>query len=543
MMMRLTDKSWNFLQSQQVYSNTSILASDVWAKRTWSELDSLSIHLEFDSPSLQPMRQGDQLLVDLFIDSLVDQHTLKWLNWCRTFLHAVTLSDIVNAEGTAITLDAWKGIRADYLADRYQWPRTARHSPLGLWHSADLSWKWQYSPSTNTLFHREGQIWIPSEPTSSTRRFNLDLLPLPVDTVRASVSVFSSRSPSHKSRVLLHSTGPHQPAKTHAPPSSSILDLWHQFGSLAESGSHGWVPVVITIEGSEDRLVQALLAGNLCVVSDGSYKAKVGTACAQILSEDRRNIIWITCQTPGKFEDQSSTRSELIGLMASLLVLEWMAQLARLKLFASQPSVEMACDGLIALDKSFSEAHLSSSGAQFDLASTIRALLRHLPLQRNVEVDSKAQAYRRLVESTGQSAASNPRFFHEPVSLFIDGVKSSKLDQAHIMELVSLPALRAYWSSKDRLSEQSIREVDWLSLARAMKALPANLQRWTPKHISGMPGVGKFLAIWNRSATSSCPRCSSCPVEDHLHVPRCSAPTAAAEWSKRHLAFRTWMQT
>ncbi|CAJ1957351.1 unnamed protein product [Cylindrotheca closterium] len=246
---------------------------------------------------------------------------------------------------------------------------------------------------------------------------------------------------------------------------SSVLDLWHHFGSVAGSGFHGWVPEFITIEGSEDRLVQALLAGTLRVVSDGSYKAKVGTACAQILTEDRRDIIWITCQTPGKFEDQSSTRSELIGLMASLLVLEWMSQVAQLKLFASQPSVEMACDGLIAIDKSFSEVHLSSSGAQFDLASTIRALLRHLPLQvqrrhvkghldkhrpfsqldwweqRNVEVDSKTQAHCRLLESTGRSAASNPRFFHEPVSSFINGVKSSKLDQAHIMELVSLPAL------------------------------------------------------------------------------------------------------
>ncbi|CAJ1959611.1 unnamed protein product [Cylindrotheca closterium] len=328
---------------QQAYSNTSILASDTWAKRTWSELDSLSIHLEFDSPYLQPLRQGDQLLVNLFINSLVDQLTLKWLNWCRIFLHAANLSDILNAEGTAITLQAWKGIRPEHCADR---------SPLGPWHSVNLTWKWQYSPSTNTLFHHEGQIWIPSEPTSSTsrqrtfylpRQFNLDLPPLPADAVRASVSVFPSR--------------------------------------LAESGSHGWVPEVITIEGSEDCLVQALLAGTLCAVSDGSYKAKVGTACAHILTEDRSDIIWITCQTPGKFEDQSSTRSELIGLMASLLVLEWMSQVAQLKLFASQPSVEMACDGLIALDKPFSEAHLSSSGAQFDLASTIRALLRHLPLQ------------------------------------------------------------------------------------------------------------------------------------------------------------------
>ncbi|CAJ1947633.1 unnamed protein product [Cylindrotheca closterium] len=264
---------------QQVYANTSILASGTWAKRTWSELDSLSIHLEFDSPSLRPIRQGDQLLVDLFIDSLVDQLTLKWLNWCQIFLHAVTLSDIVNAEGTAITLKARKGLRADSFSDQYQWPRTARpsnpwwtawqqwisthltghsnrrrlSSPLGPWHSVDLSWKWQYSPSTNTLFHREGQLWIPSIPLASTSRqrtfylprcFNPDLPPLPVDAVCVLVSVFPSRSPIHKSRVLLHhSTGPHLPAEPPAPP-SSILDLWHHFGSLAESGSHGWVPEV-----------------------------------------------------------------------------------------------------------------------------------------------------------------------------------------------------------------------------------------------------------------------------------------------------------
>ncbi|CAJ1927440.1 unnamed protein product [Cylindrotheca closterium] len=207
--------------------------------------------------------------------------------------------------------------------------------------------------------HFSGHLWIPSVSLASTsrqhpfylpRHFNPDLPPLPVDAVGALVFVFPSRSPIHKSRVLLHSTGPHLPAKPPAPP-TSFLDLWHHFGSLAESGSHSWVPEVITIEGSEDRLAQALLAGSLCAVSDGSYKAKVGTACAQILTEDCRDIIWITCQTPGKFEDQSSRRSKLIGLMASLLVLGWISQVAHLKLFASQPSVEMACDGLIALDK------------------------------------------------------------------------------------------------------------------------------------------------------------------------------------------------
>ncbi|CAJ1968246.1 unnamed protein product [Cylindrotheca closterium] len=198
---------------QQVYANTSILASDTWANRTWSELDSLSIHLEFDSPSLQPLCQGDQLLVDLFINSLVDQLTLKWLNWCRIFLHAVTLSDIVNAEGTAITLKAWKGLRADSCSDWYQWPRTARpsnqwwtawqqwisthltghsnrrrlSSPLGPRHSVDLSWKWQYSPSTGRLaasnprfFHEPVSLFIDGVKSSKLDQAHImELVSLP----------------------------------------------------------------------------------------------------------------------------------------------------------------------------------------------------------------------------------------------------------------------------------------------------------------------------------------------------------------------------
>ena len=596
---------------QQVYANTAILTTDTWVKRAWKELDDLSIHLEFDSPPVLTQRDGDQLLVDMFIESLVDQETLKWLNWCRIYLHAVTLSDIVTADGAAITMKAWTGVRDSHLVDRYQWPRTARpsnqwwrcwqqwlsnnvtghssrrrlSSPLGLWFHPDLSWRWQYSPSTGSLFHRQGQLWIPAHSTSSSSRLRTFHMPrcfstdpssscnnlpsptmdLPPDCVRASVTWSPVRSTQFRHRVMLHSLGPHQPTDDTGPP-SSILELWHSFADRAASSSFGWVPEHITIDGDEARLIQALLSGSLRIVSDGSYKAKVGTACAQILTADRDHVIWITCQTPGQFDDQSSTRSELIGLLAALMVLEWMAQVANLKPFGPRPSVEIACDGLIALDKSFSEYHLQSSGAQFDLASTIRAVRRSLPVtlvsrhvkghtdkllpfshldwweQRNVEVDAKAQAYRRMLESTGRSAALNPRFFHEPAALFIDGVKSSRLDHSHIMELVSLPALRTYWAAKGRLSASTIPEVDWLSLSRAMKALPANLQRWTPKHISGMTGVGKFLAIWQSSAKSACPRCSSCPIEDHLHVPRCPGPTATAEWSKRHAAFRSWMQ-
>ena len=71
---------------QQVFDNTAILTSDTWIKRVWKELEDIDIHLEFRSPGLALYRDGDQLLMDAFINYEVDQEDLKWLNWCRQYL-------------------------------------------------------------------------------------------------------------------------------------------------------------------------------------------------------------------------------------------------------------------------------------------------------------------------------------------------------------------------------------------------------------------------------------------------------------------------
>ena len=176
----------------------------------------------------------------------------------------------------------------------------------------------------------------------------------------------------------------------------------------------------------------------------------MGSAAAQILTADGKDVIWIECQTPGAPEDQSSTRSELIGILSALMVLDWMSQLSGIsRTTHPRPSIEAACDGLVALRKSFADKQLKPTTAQFDLSSTIREVLRLLPIhilarhvrahmdtkaphhqldwwqQRNVEADDRAQSYRRMLESSGRSLAANPRFFCEPVALFLDGTKVS----------------------------------------------------------------------------------------------------------------------
>ena len=84
---------------QQDYSNTAILASDTWLKRVWKELESVDMYVAFDSPGLELQREGDALLVKVFMDAEVDQDILKWLNWCRMYLQVTSVADICTADG------------------------------------------------------------------------------------------------------------------------------------------------------------------------------------------------------------------------------------------------------------------------------------------------------------------------------------------------------------------------------------------------------------------------------------------------------------
>ncbi|CAJ1963136.1 unnamed protein product [Cylindrotheca closterium] len=231
----------------------------------------------------------------------------------------------------------------------------------------------------------------------------------------------------------------------------------------------------------------------------------------------------------------------------------------------SPPRVRIACDGFSALLNTFSDNRVTPQQAQFDLVSSIReALARsraswepshmygHLDQatsfsclswwsKRNVEVDAWAVAYRHQLEASHRLIAPNARFFTELAALYIGDVKQSRLNPEQVQELVALPALRKRWHERQTITPEAELETDWTSLARAMSSLPAGVQRWTTKHVVGMCGVGKFKVRWGTADSAACP-CHG-EFEDHLHVPRCMAPSASAEWERRTATLDQWLDT
>ena len=582
-----TGTSYGLLQ--QDYSNTAILSSDTWLKRVWHELEALDTYVAFDSPALDLHCEGDSLLMELFMDAAVDQDVLLWLNWCRLYLRVSTVSDLLTADGSHIRNSVWHGQRDDTFRSTYHWPRTVRpttrhwetwrqvlsstlllshgpshplRSPLGRWSDSPDRWNWLFSPTTGFLFHREGPSWK-SFTRKATFAYSRQFDPttyswwkgdLPLDVQRTTVQWVGTS-------VLV--TGQGMPVGQQPSNQPSLLRAWQQAYDQS-TDFYGWVPDDIEILGSEEELVDALLAGRLRVISDGSYKDQVGSASTLITTKNGSAKIIVKCQTPGLPQNQSAYRSELIGLLCGIMTVDWLLQQWAPQLPAKQkPRVRIACDGLSALQNTFHDYLVVPTQKQFDLVSALRnavhnsaakwrpmhvyghldkSIPHHLLTwweKRNIDVDEWAVAYRKLLFREGDIIAPNPRFFSEPAAIFIGDVKQARLDPILIQELVSLPALRDRWRRTNQISAAAEAEIDWKLLGRAMHSLQAGIQRWTTKHTVGMCGVGKFMELWGKEDTAACPICGE--FEDHLHVPRCPSSLASLEWEHRVDELSAWM--
>ncbi|CAJ1946859.1 unnamed protein product [Cylindrotheca closterium] len=533
---------------QQDYSNTAILASETWLKRVWKELEDLDIYVALDSPVLSLRCDGDALLIEVFMELEVDQDALKWLNWCRMFLQVCTVSDIVTADGRSIRESMWHGERDYAHRSSYQWPRTVRPNrnhwkvwqdhltrallvsdgtqrllrhPLGPWFDPLDNWNWLWS-STHGLFHRQGHGWQHyCHRRSFTRSIQWDY---PRST-QLSGCKRPHNKPTDNGVSFL-------PAPFWTQPLPADLCRATMAASARVTEYVGWTPEEVEIDGDESLLAEALLEDRLCVISDGSYKLGLGTAAVQLLPrKGGKARIIVRCQTPGLPEDQSA----------------------------------IACDGFSALLNTFTDNRVTPQQAQFDLVSSIREALAHSRAswepshvyvhrdkatsfsclswwsKRNVEVDAWAVAYRHQLEASHRLIAPNARFFTKLAALYIGDVKQSRLNPEQVQELVALPALRKRWHERQTITPEAELETDWTSLARAMSSLPAGVQRWITKHVVGMCGVGKFRVRWGSADSAACPCCGE--FEDHLHVPRCMAPSASAEWERRTATLDQWLDT
>lgn len=116
--------------SMNYHDYSHLIITPTWMTHTWEFLSSHDIHLDYNTPSIPPVREGDIPLMRMLIDSKqLTKKELQIANKCRIFLHIFLLSDMTTGNGLEISYHAWNGIK-DYSnrPSNITWPNMAEPS-------------------------------------------------------------------------------------------------------------------------------------------------------------------------------------------------------------------------------------------------------------------------------------------------------------------------------------------------------------------------------------------------------------------------------
>lgn len=229
-----------------------------------------------------------------------------------------------------------------------------------------------------------------------------------------------------------------------------------------------WIWNVIHSAKELIRIIQALRAGNLLAVSDGSYLDGIDMSVS-ILDDGSGERMWCLSVTPGAMQFQHSHRSKLAGVAASLVMVKTLWTFFRVDM----EKVMVCLDGKQAIDNVLRE-RLVLEQLDYDMISQIQWLIESIPVyiefkwvrghqddwipfhqlsypaQLNVIADHKAKEHlKRHIPSTIPDKAMI--FPNEGWSMIFKGVKLSKVDPEIIYNQLMSHSLRNYWTREGAL--------------------------------------------------------------------------------------------
>ena len=114
-------------------------------------------------------------------------------------------------------------------------------------------------------------------------------------------------------------------------------------------------------------VANAIRTGKCIGVSDGSFKDEFGTACWIIQGEDAVSQIKCPLVVPGLSSTHSPYWSELAGIYGMVTMIETLRKFHGI----SEGSVEIGCDGLLALRHAMQRPKMP----QFDLLAATRMVM------------------------------------------------------------------------------------------------------------------------------------------------------------------------
>ena len=439
------------------------------------------------------------------------------INLVRLHLQAITLSDLSTPDGTQIRPHALRGVREVSQRPRQNWPR--QEPP-----TASQQRLWQRYMKSN--FIRYDRFWRHElGPAIPNRRPRTPLAPFlaphMIDTLRG-------QSP------------PAQDLKTYI----SRLPNWHRrlLSHYRQDATDG---VVWKAFRSRSRVT---------IASDGGLKHRIGTHGWKIVDRSGNTLFSGSGPVDGPLDIANSTRSELGGLTAPMLLC---ASLARYWGLSHRCRYIWLTDSKAAISKVTFVLRSSAQPHRYpddvDFVTAIRALYHTLGRKHfkckwvkghqddrmdyddlptaaklNIDVDALASEY--FWSDHGRKPTSNiPHFPEYKITLSINGVRfPSKIDQ-QIRFHINGSYLKQQLQQQHRWNEKIWYLVDFEAFGRHFKKLPIHKQIQHMKFVHDIQPIGSHHAKLDHAVDvtvvniqTQCPCCRT-QLETQTHMLHCQA--------------------
>jgi hypothetical protein len=453
---------------------------------------------------------SDQHIMCLEKLTILDNRGKTDLNLVRIYLQVATLADISdNSDRTKIATWALNATRPSDFSDQSHWPRQAPPSPF-----QRRIWR-KYIESH---FLRYGRTWKTAPyPRQHGRDHHNEATPDSADTAEDILPRLMKQLPRHQRRLLSHVR------------QVATDDTMQQIDSQAPA---------------------------LTISSDGGLKGHLGTFGWQLSTND--NVVLYEGAGPvdGPYDSASSTRSELAGYVAPLILLALISNK-----FGDIPSSGFRwvtdSKGAIANVKSStpSPGYMQRQPNNVDFLATIQELSKslnrplesiwikghqslatlpdganHHDVERNNKADELATWYR---EQTTRSQSSE-MVDHVPasrVSISINGRRLVGNIESSIRYHINGTYLRSYMQSKNAWSDRTWESIDRESFGIFYCKLSQTEQDYCTKALFNQLHVGTNRY---KTATIKDPNLKICPcctadIETMTHLFRCKSNPARDE--------------
>ena len=574
----------------QSYKRYGDLVDKGWITHMWQFTSNMDYKFKGWNNDLDIQREGDEFLMEAFIQYGVPKNDLRILNQCRCFLQVMTIADLANGAGNAIATNFLQGRLDMSRRSTFIWPPVKRPSfnawhlwattlrsvlcnndrgntlkcPLGQWlHTKYCDWDWYFDAERKVLYHIQKRHII--EYTATHER---------AMKTRADKKWYKARNilKDHMNKERLMRASVEKQSK-------GVRLVTYQGAASVKSVTQPKCPQMIStlkqiVASSKINLpplhmdnfssvtiddVKLIMHQSIRIVSDGSYKTQQSAYSTIIECEDKKVQIVLTGagvenhpSDDGKNTDPY--RSEMMGLYAGLVVMSILEEYLK-----SGFRITLTSDNDSALDMVGTYTWAQATQPHYDIVSAAIALRKNMKSDIKTErvlghADQKEKGRKStrtellnqscdiLAKQTRENAQpiGPNHLYHERLSLW-EGNKKVYNDLAQTIKWKYYARKAMPVLCKKYEWEQTIfRMIDWKSLQKAMQLLTTYSTIWISKFVTGFLPLGIYLQRRKEWMFDYCPRCKEC-TETRSHLVRCPEKTSAKIFRESLEVMEEWL--